>query len=251
VPLRACVSRDVDNLMFAGRNISATHCAFGSTRVMATCAAIGQGVGVAAAYAAANGLAPTSLTTRSCAMHAIQQQLLRDDCYLIGITNEDENDKARIAAITTCSGDGAQIITGQTRSVHGSKGALPDRSNPGIHRWISRSLSAWLQMSWPKPIIAGTIQLIFDTGLSNVLTLSYDDAYTSRMRWGVAQPQCVRDYLIETFCGDKCLQQINITGNYQRLRVHDLSCQPVDALRITVTATNGIDCARICEVRVY
>ena len=37
------------NLMMAGRNISATHAAFTSTRVMATCAAIGQAVGTAAA----------------------------------------------------------------------------------------------------------------------------------------------------------------------------------------------------------
>src|SRR5690606_12496115 len=49
IPLRSCVSAGVDNLMFAGRNISATHVAFASTRVMATCAVIGQGVGTAAA----------------------------------------------------------------------------------------------------------------------------------------------------------------------------------------------------------
>lgn len=34
--------------MFAGRNISATHVAFGSTRVMATCGCMGQAVGTAA-----------------------------------------------------------------------------------------------------------------------------------------------------------------------------------------------------------
>ncbi len=35
--------------MMAGRNISATHAAFTSSRVMATCATIGQAVGTAAA----------------------------------------------------------------------------------------------------------------------------------------------------------------------------------------------------------
>ncbi len=34
IPLRACISRNIENLMFAGRNISATHVAFASTRVM-------------------------------------------------------------------------------------------------------------------------------------------------------------------------------------------------------------------------
>ena len=51
IPLRACVSENVENLMFAGRNISASHIAFSSTRVMATCAVVGQGVGTAAGLA--------------------------------------------------------------------------------------------------------------------------------------------------------------------------------------------------------
>ncbi|MCA9051193.1 MAG: FAD-dependent oxidoreductase, partial [Planctomycetaceae bacterium] len=51
IPLSSCVARDIRNLMFAGRNISATHVAFSSARVMATCAVIGQGVGTAAALA--------------------------------------------------------------------------------------------------------------------------------------------------------------------------------------------------------
>src|SRR5690606_1374393 len=48
LPLRAMYSKNVPNLMMAGRNISATHVAFTSTRVMATCAVIGQAVGAAA-----------------------------------------------------------------------------------------------------------------------------------------------------------------------------------------------------------
>ena len=51
IPLRSCVAATLRNLVFAGRNISATHLAFASTRVMATCAVIGQGVGTAAALA--------------------------------------------------------------------------------------------------------------------------------------------------------------------------------------------------------
>lgn len=51
IPLSSCVSANVENLMFAGRNISVTHIAFSSTRVMATCSAIGEGVGTFAALA--------------------------------------------------------------------------------------------------------------------------------------------------------------------------------------------------------
>lgn len=49
IPYRCYYSRNISNLFLAGRIISATHVAFGSTRVMATCAAGGVAVGNAAA----------------------------------------------------------------------------------------------------------------------------------------------------------------------------------------------------------
>lgn len=55
IPLRSLVSANVDNLMFAGRNMSATHIAFSSTRVMATCAVAGEGLGTFAAIALKSG----------------------------------------------------------------------------------------------------------------------------------------------------------------------------------------------------
>ena len=45
IPYRILYSRNVTNLLIAGRNISASHVAFGSTRVMATCAVIGEAAG--------------------------------------------------------------------------------------------------------------------------------------------------------------------------------------------------------------
>ncbi|MEL6805919.1 MAG: FAD-dependent oxidoreductase, partial [Bacteroidota bacterium] len=48
----------IDNLFLAGRIISASHVAFGSSRVMATCAHGGQAVGMAAAIATRNLLSP-------------------------------------------------------------------------------------------------------------------------------------------------------------------------------------------------
>jgi hypothetical protein len=49
IPYRCYVSKDIENLFIAGRIMSATHVAFGSTRVMATCGIGGQAVGMAAA----------------------------------------------------------------------------------------------------------------------------------------------------------------------------------------------------------
>ena len=48
IPYRSLYSRNVSNLLFAGRNISVTHWALSSTRAMGTCAIVGQAVGTAA-----------------------------------------------------------------------------------------------------------------------------------------------------------------------------------------------------------
>lgn len=51
IPYRCLYSRNISNLFMAGRNISTTHVAFGSTRVMRTCGMMGEVVGVAAGIA--------------------------------------------------------------------------------------------------------------------------------------------------------------------------------------------------------
>ena len=51
IPYRTLYSANIDNLYFAGRNISMTHTAMSSMRVMATCGLLGQAVGTATAIA--------------------------------------------------------------------------------------------------------------------------------------------------------------------------------------------------------
>jgi len=58
-PLRSlCAGAKVPNLMAVGRLASFSHVAYGSQRVMATCQAMGQGAGAAAAYCIAKGVTP-------------------------------------------------------------------------------------------------------------------------------------------------------------------------------------------------
>ncbi len=259
IPLGSCVSRDIRNLMFAGRNISATHVAFSSTRVMATCAVIGQGVGTAAAFAASREIEPRDLRAEQSTLHDIQQRLLRDDALLIGRTNEDRQDLARQASITATSkaggGEAFQVVSGQTRSLHGERGAPPDRVHAASHRWMSDpadGFPATIHLEWPNPIKPNMLQLIFDTGLHRHLTLSHHDGYTAQMHWGRPQPETVRDYTVQALSGDEWTTLCEVTENYQRRRTHDLNVSsPVTALRVRVDATHGLDHARICEIRVY
>ena len=82
IPYRCLYSKNVENLFVAGRNISATHAAMSSSRVMATCAVLGQAVGTACAIAARDGLSPREVY--ECRIDALQQALMEDDCYLPG-----------------------------------------------------------------------------------------------------------------------------------------------------------------------
>ena len=61
IPYRCTLPRGVDNLLVAGRCISVTHRALGSTRVMPQCAALGEAAGAAAALSLRAGCTPREL----------------------------------------------------------------------------------------------------------------------------------------------------------------------------------------------
>ena len=256
IPLRSCVARDIDNLMFAGRNISATHIGFSSTRVMATCAVIGQGAGTAAAHAVKSGISPRDLSDNAEAVGTIQQTLLRDDAFLVGVRNEDPCDLARQSTTTSTSAHPdhppENVLTGQSRAAHGEGGVPSDRTIPGTNRWMSQSLPASLELRWATPVSLSEIDLVFDTGMHRPLTLSHSDAYVAKMEWGQPQPETVKDYIVEGEVDGEWMKFCEEAGNYQRHRQHTVvPTGPVSALRVTVTKTNGINHARICEVRAY
>ena len=101
IPFRCLYSVNIDNLLFAGRDMSVTHIALGSVRVQGTLAAMGQVVGTAAAMALERDTTPRGLYERH--MPALQQRLVKDDLYIPGIVNEDPLDLARRAKVTASS----------------------------------------------------------------------------------------------------------------------------------------------------
>lgn len=84
IPYRCLDSKNIENLMFAGRNISATHTALSSTRVMATCALMGQALGTAAAIALRDGLTPRGGCLRSENASARFRRIRRRRTFLLG-----------------------------------------------------------------------------------------------------------------------------------------------------------------------
>ncbi len=80
IPYRCLYSRNVPNLFFAGRNISMTHAAMSSARVMATCALLGEAVGEAANIAREFALSPAGVYAEK--LDLLQQRLMEHGCFL-------------------------------------------------------------------------------------------------------------------------------------------------------------------------
>lgn len=112
IPFRCLYSKDIQNLLLAGRDISVTHIALGSTRVMATCGVIGQAVGTAAAVCKEYGASPR--TVYQTYMDVLQGRLLADDqailhrrdCPLPGFTAQADSEKT----YENCRADGSMPL---------------------------------------------------------------------------------------------------------------------------------------------
>jgi hypothetical protein len=101
IPFRSLYSVNVENLLFAGRDISATHVAFGTIRVMGTCAVTGEAAGAGAALAARAGITPRTLVTER--WDELKRSLLRGDASLLGAVWDDPRDLALTASATASS----------------------------------------------------------------------------------------------------------------------------------------------------
>lgn len=101
IPFRSLYSANVRNMLMAGRDISASHVAFGTTRVMATCAVMGEAAGTGAALCAIKGITPRRLHDDH--LEELRQTLLLQDASIIGLRNSDSRDIAGQSQATASS----------------------------------------------------------------------------------------------------------------------------------------------------
>ena len=242
IPYRSYCVKDFSNLFVGGRCMGASRLGMASTRVMGTCAIGGQAIGTAAALLC---LAQMD-NVRDIDMNGLQQQLLKDDCWLRRISNADGSDLARKAAITA-SGEAqgypaANVISGVSRRVGNQQ-----------HQWRSAPSDAfpqWLQLKLPEAAKVKTVQLTFDSNfeLEKKITMS-----SRRQRQQVAgvPAELVKDYDVSLLLGDQVVAVRQVRGNYQRINRICFDPTVCDRVRIDVLATNGEKQARIFEIRVY
>ena len=102
IPYRCYYSKDLDNLFLAGRIISASHVAFGSSRVMLTCAHGAQAVGKAASICLEQNCLPRDLSTKE-KIKELQLALNRDGQSIPRLEIPDNEDLAQKAVVGTSS----------------------------------------------------------------------------------------------------------------------------------------------------
>ena len=119
-PSRPSTAATSQNLIMAGRNISSSHVAFTSTRVMATCACTGQAVGTAAALCAAAGITPRELRRLDTRPAASLLRATRRSAASATPTPKTSPGAPGSPPRTTARPDPAHVLDGHVRDVPGS-----------------------------------------------------------------------------------------------------------------------------------
>lgn len=241
IPFRCLYSKNIPNLMFAGRNISQTHIALSSSRVMATCALMGQAAGTAAALCVDMGALPGEIAREH--MEPLQEQLLRDDAFIPNRPARDPLDLARradrVSATSTASGDADLLTDGVSRDIGGD-----------LHHWRSQGLPAEVQFEWEHPVALSCVEIKCDTNLRRNIMMR-KNSRVDAIYWNEVPPELAKALEIEVRVEGAWVKVAACREN--RTRLVKLRFDPVraTAVRIRLQETYGCEDAKLFEVRCY
>ncbi len=242
IPYDCCYSVNVPNLMFAGRDISCTHMAFSGTRVMATCALIGQAVGTAANMVIEYDTTPAGI--RKDHIAELQDRLEQDDCMLpyrwrkvsdltLSATTLSENEPMRNGIDREWDGEDNGVY------------AAPGETN--------------LTYVWSEPVTVNSVRLIFDSDFKvRGKRMRKLEATTERVpmpkemvknfkiqvRVPATSRKAKKQYAKDPAAGE-WITVAEQSENFRRLVNVDFDAVQTDAVRIVVDETWGADKAHI------
>lgn len=240
IPYRCLYSQDVPNLYFAGRNISVSHAALSSCRVMGTCAMLGQAVGTAAYIAVTQRCLPKEISESHIAY--LQDLLMDDDCYLPHFQRQ----VSRLCekAVLEGEGYGLECLRDGT-----------DRDRAGeAHAW-SGEIGNKIAYVFETPCHISRIRLVFDSDL-NRQTLPWPENSMNRNMFHNRLLSCVPSRMPATM-----LKRYRVTAygpdgsrtvvveeenNYLRLRKYDVDISDCSRLVFEPLETWGSE-----EVRIF
>lgn len=165
IPFRSLYSRNVENLMFAGRNISASHIAFATVRVMGTCGVMGQAVGTAAALMTKYRMNPRQLGTEK--ITELQDILMEDDCFLPGLKRK-VSPLCNAKTLSADWGDPSALLNGTERKIWGN-----DNGYWGmINRSVTYTFGETKHISEFRLIVDSDLDREYTDGNPRVLNIS-------------------------------------------------------------------------------
>lgn len=151
IPYRCLYSVNIDNLMFAGRNISVTHAAMAASRVMATCAMLGQAAGTAAAIAAKHQITPRGVNDR---ISELQQCLMEDDCWLPGLCRKVSEDCLSAELCAECA------------NADNLRNGVDRPTDEGGDNGCFVPLGSDITYTLPSPSYIENVHIVFDSDLN-------------------------------------------------------------------------------------
>lgn len=231
IPYRALYSKNISNLWFAGRNISVSHGALTSTRVMATCTLLGQAVGTAAAVAKEFNLSPREVGKQK--ISQLQRYLQLDDCYLPGIPRQVDL-PVKTAKLTVSNGNGE---------------CLRDANDRGESNYLATP-GSWAEYEFATPQ-TGVVHLVFDSNLKREWHWNSVCYFPLNLPKDKLHGALTKAFtLIGTREDGSEFEIARVTNNRYRCRNFTLS-EKVKKLRLIVDATWGADAAAVSGFELF
>lgn len=240
IPYRCLYSKNISNLFFAGRNISVTHMALSSTRVMATCAAAGQAAGTACALAVKYGISPREVGGH---MPELQQALREDDCFLLHTPRRAS--RAMRAAKTSLPPDRFEkMLDGTERNIGGEDKAFALKAGESA------------TFLFPEATPCAGIRIVFDDDLEG--KRYGDEAWHLKLYPNCCSrpkgapeaffpPWLAKKFRVFVFENEKKRRVFETEDNFYRM-VKLSACGSISGVELTVDETHGGAPARIFSV---
>lgn len=222
LPLRCMISENIENLCFAGRNISVTHAALSSSRVMATCAVLGQALGTAVSYAVRDNAALGNVDIKK-----LQQTLAEDDCFIPRYKRE----LPRLTRAAACSAEVVRngMERGEQNCWVGKKGDI-------------------IEYEFDSDTEISGIRLVFDSDLNR-------DYHNMPCSYPLVQTKfklpetLIKEYKIEIISENGAVESLYIDDNHQRFVKHKIN-RKANKIRFVPIKSWGCDELRLFDFEI-
>lgn len=239
IPYGSLYSDAIPNLLFAGRNISVTHAAMSATRVMGTCALLGQAVGTAAALAVLHDCLPKDIAQQH--LKELQAMLQQDDCFL-------PHHPRAISSLCKKA-----VLEGDGEGLEALRDGIDRQRSDNEHAWKGK-IGDEIHYRFDVPCEVARIRMVMDSDLDRE-SLTKDECALKRNMFhhrhlsnelAFVPPTMVKGYCVTaSFADGSSRTVLKVGDNHHRLRIHELNLQDCTGITLKILSTWGKDQIRL------